>query len=66
MSAKPKETNVKKLFDSPPLGMDADALLQDFSHYYSRMLGRGTLQTRSPFVYQALVLTGRRRTKTTA
>ncbi|MFK8031856.1 MAG: glycogen/starch/alpha-glucan phosphorylase [Gammaproteobacteria bacterium] len=61
MSAKASDTNLKKLFDTPPLGMDADALLKDFSHYYARMLGRGTLQARSPFVYQALVYAARDR-----
>ncbi len=37
------------------LAMDADALLSDLSHYYTRMLGRRTLRTDTPFLYQALV-----------
>ncbi|MEM1410709.1 MAG: glycogen/starch/alpha-glucan phosphorylase [Pseudomonadota bacterium] len=36
------------------LGMDADAFLGDLSHYYTRMLGRRTLRTDTPFLYQAL------------
>ena len=34
--------------------MDAKALLADLSHYYTRMLGRRTLRTDTPFLYQAL------------
>ncbi len=37
------------------LGMDADSILGDLSHYYTRMLGRRTLRTDTPFLYQALV-----------
>ena len=44
-----------ELLQHTPLGMDADSLLNDFLHYHSRMLGRRTLRTQEPFVYQALV-----------
>ena len=37
------------------LGMDADALLADLTRYYTRMLGRRTIRTDTPFLYQALV-----------
>ncbi|NNL95798.1 MAG: glycogen phosphorylase, partial [Xanthomonadales bacterium] len=35
--------------------MDADAILADLTHYYSRMLGRRTLRTDTPYLYKALV-----------
>jgi starch phosphorylase len=38
-----------------PLGLDADSILGDFTHYFRRTLGRRTIRTRSPFAYQALV-----------
>ncbi|HKX57000.1 MAG TPA: hypothetical protein VJN01_12900, partial [Xanthomonadales bacterium] len=37
------------------LGMDSDALLTSLTHYYTRMLGRRTVRTDTPFLYQALV-----------
>ncbi len=37
------------------LGMDAESILADLSHYYTRLLGRRTLRTDTPFLYQALV-----------
>ena len=40
------------------LPMTADAILKDFTHYFGRMLGRRTIRTRSPFLYQAVVLRG--------
>jgi len=43
-----------ELLQRERLGMDADALRSDLSHYYSRMLGRRTLRTDTPFLYQAL------------
>ncbi len=43
-----------ELLQKSRLGMDADALLSDLSHYYTRMLGRRTLRTDTPFLYQAL------------
>jgi len=44
-----------ELLHTPPLEMSADAILDDVSHYFSRMLGRRTVRARSPFIYQALV-----------
>ena len=50
-----------ELLQVSKLGMDADALLADLTHYYSRMLGRRTVRTDTPFLYQALVLATRDR-----
>ena len=41
--------------------MTADAILKDFTHYFGRMLGRRTIQTRSPFLYQSVVFAARDR-----
>ena len=41
--------------------MTADAILQDFTHYFGRMLGRRTIQVDSPFLYQAVVYAARDR-----
>ncbi|KAA9130582.1 glycogen/starch/alpha-glucan phosphorylase [Marinihelvus fidelis] len=41
--------------------MDADAILSDLTHYYTRMYGRRTLRTDTPFLSQALVHTIRDR-----
>ncbi len=49
------------LLKSPPLPMTADAILKDFTHYFGRMLGRRTIRTRSPYLYQALAFTTRDR-----
>jgi len=35
--------------------MDSEAILADLTRYYTRMLGRRTLSTDTPFLYQALV-----------
>jgi starch phosphorylase len=43
------------------LGMDADALLTDLTRYYTRMFGRRTVRTDTPFLYQALVYSTRDR-----
>jgi starch phosphorylase len=45
-----------ELLQVSSLGLDADAILADFTHYFTRMLGRRTLNTERPFIYQALVL----------
>jgi starch phosphorylase len=50
-----------ELLDAPPLPMTADAILEDFTHYFGRMLGRRTINTRSPFLYQAVVFAARDR-----
>ena len=50
-----------ELLQSPDLPMSADAILHDFTHYFGRMLGRRTIRTRSPFLYQAVVFAARDR-----
>jgi starch phosphorylase len=50
-----------ELLESPPLPMTADAILKDFTHYFGRMLGRRTIRTKSPFLYQSVVLAVRDR-----
>ncbi len=46
---------------TPPLQMDADALLEDLTHYFCRTLGRRTVRADAPFVYKALAYTVRDR-----
>jgi starch phosphorylase len=41
--------------------MTADSMLEDFTHYFGRMLGRQTIRTKSPFLYQAVVFAARDR-----
>ncbi|MEJ2535296.1 MAG: glycogen/starch/alpha-glucan family phosphorylase, partial [Gammaproteobacteria bacterium] len=41
--------------------MDAEAILADVTPYYTRMLGRRTLSTETPFLYQSLVHANRDR-----
>jgi starch phosphorylase len=50
-----------ELLQAPDLPMTADAILKDFTHYFGRMLGRRTIQTRSPFLYQSVVFSARDR-----
>jgi len=50
-----------ELLQTPSLPMTADAILKDFTHYFGRMLGRRTIRTQSPFLYQAVVYTARDR-----
>lgn len=50
-----------ELLSAPPLPMTADAILKDFTHYFGRMLGRRTIRTASPFLYQAVVYATRDR-----
>ena len=64
MAAKNKEsTGIGdiELLQAPNLPMDADAILKDFTHYFGRMLGRRTIRTKSPFLYQAVVFAARDR-----
>ncbi len=49
------------LMQSPNLPMTSDAMLEDFTHYFRRMLGRQTISRRSPFFYQAVVYAARDR-----
>jgi len=50
-----------ELLQAPDLPMTADAILKDFTHYFGRMLGRRTVRTRSPFLYQSVVFAARDR-----
>jgi starch phosphorylase len=50
-----------ELLQAPSLPMTADAILKDFTHYFGRMLGRRTVRTKSPFLYQAVVYSARDR-----
>jgi glycogen phosphorylase len=50
-----------KILTAPPLAMDTDAIVRDFTHYFRHTLGRTVLAHDSPFVYRALVLTLRDR-----
>ncbi len=50
-----------ELLQGPALPMTADAILQDFTHYFGRMLGRRTIQTQTPFLYQSVVFAVRDR-----
>ncbi len=64
MASKPdKTTGVGdiELLQAPSLPMTADAMLEDFTHYFGRMLGRQTIRTKSPFLYQAVVYAARDR-----
>jgi starch phosphorylase len=49
------DTGTLEILQQTRLGMDSESLLADLSHYYTRMLGRRTLRTDTPFLYQALV-----------
>ncbi|HSD69684.1 MAG TPA: glycogen/starch/alpha-glucan phosphorylase, partial [Woeseiaceae bacterium] len=44
-----------ELLQAPALPMTADAILEDMTHYFSRLLGRRTIRTRSPFLFQSIV-----------
>ncbi len=64
MAVRSKKTKGKgeiELLDAPPLPMTADAILADLTHYFGRMLGRRTIDTRSPFLYQSVVYAARDR-----
>ncbi|MDX2411664.1 MAG: glycogen/starch/alpha-glucan phosphorylase [Woeseiaceae bacterium] len=64
MSARSDETvdvGEIELLQAPDLPMTSDAILKDFTHYFGRMLGRRTVRTKSPFLYQAVVYAARDR-----
>ena len=64
MSAKSNEmVDVGKveLLQAPDLPMTPDAIFSDITHYFGRMLGRRTVRTASPFLYQAVVYAARDR-----
>ena len=50
-----------ELLQAPALPMTADAILEDFTHYFGRMLGRRTISTKSPYLYQSVVFAARDR-----
>jgi starch phosphorylase len=64
MSARSDETidvGEIELLQAPELPMTSEAILKDFTHYFGRMLGRRTVRTKSPFLYQAVVFAARDR-----
>ena len=62
MAVRPDETQGKiEIIESTRLPMTADAVLADFKHYFGRMLGRRTIKTESPFLYQAVAFAARDR-----
>jgi len=50
-----------ELLETPELPMTSDAIFKDITHYFGRLLGRRTVRTDSPFLYQAVVLATRDR-----
>jgi len=50
-----------ELLQAASLPMTSDAILKDFTHYFGRMLGRRTVRTKSPFLYQSVVYAARDR-----
>ena len=59
MTVRPENTNEIgdiELLHAPPLPMTPDGILADFIHYFGRMLGRRTINVKSPFLYQAVVI----------
>ncbi len=45
-----------ELLRVPTLPMTADAIYEDFTHYFSCTYGRRTVRVRQPFLYQSVVL----------
>jgi len=60
-SEKTAEMDEIELLQPPELAMTSDAILEDFTHYFGRMLGRRTIRTKSPFLYQSVVYAARDR-----
>jgi len=60
-SDKTADVGVIELLQAPSLPMTSDAILKDFTHYFGRMLGRRTIRTTSPFLYQSVVYAARDR-----
>ncbi len=50
-----------ELLQAPDLPMTTDAIFEDLTHYFGRMLGRRTIRTKLPFLYQAVVYAARDR-----
>ena len=62
MAVRPDDTEKEiEIIESTQLPMTADGVLADFKHYFGRMLGRRTIRTKSPFLYQAVAFTARDR-----
>jgi starch phosphorylase len=64
MSVPPRDTTGNgdiELLQAPALPMTAEAMFSDFTHYFRRTLGRRTIHTRQPFLYQSVVLATRDR-----
>jgi len=60
-SDKTADVGVIELLQAPSLPMTSDAILKDFTHYFGRMLGRRTVRTTAPFLYQSVVYAARDR-----
>jgi starch phosphorylase len=60
-SDKSLDVGVIELLQTPDLPMTSDAILADLTHYYGRMLGRRTVRTKLPYLYQAVVYATRDR-----
>jgi starch phosphorylase len=60
-SDKSADVGVIELLQAPSLPMTSDAILKDLTHYFGRMLGRRTVRTTSPFLYQSVVYAARDR-----
>ncbi len=50
-----------ELLPAAPLELTPEAILRDVTHYFGRMLGRRTVRTKLPFLYQAVVYATRDR-----
>ena len=50
-----------ELLQAPELATTPDAILHDLTHYFGRMLGRRTVRTKLPYLYQAVVFATRDR-----
>ncbi|MDH4124574.1 MAG: glycogen/starch/alpha-glucan phosphorylase [Gammaproteobacteria bacterium] len=50
-----------ELLPAAPLEQTPEAILRDITHYFGRMLGRRTVRTKLPFLYQAVVYATRDR-----
>ena len=50
-----------ELLQAPELPLTPDAIFKDITHYFGRTLGRRTVRTASPFLYQAVVYATRDR-----
>jgi starch phosphorylase len=55
MSTTGSDAVTSRLLTAPPLEMDADAIIRDFTHYFRHTLARQVVTHDSPFVYRALV-----------